>query len=339
MIASTRIPAPTEGGTITQAERTDEQIKRTQLKVDIARNTLGIIAGVGGIAALLLAIRRQYQKELIDAANQNNLDRAHGHQVRIAADARFDAAERRITDLQIKAADQLGNERAAVRLAGLYALERLAQDNSQHRQVVVSIICAYLRMPYETPAEARNEGPEAIKGASEELVVRTTAQRILTDHSRKHRQLSDGTKVADEKFWPEIVMDLSGATLFDFDVRDCTLTSPDFTSSRFHGDASFFRAHLNGKASFNYAVFSGDLVFNAVNFEGLPLFGKSDFRGAADFGGCYVTNYNAGERVAEPAGWKLIKDPEGTPRLLMVRRNHSTPGALNIPKPIDRDST
>jgi len=37
-----------------------------------------------------------------------------------------DATERRITELYTKAADQLGSEKAPVRLAGLQALQRLA---------------------------------------------------------------------------------------------------------------------------------------------------------------------------------------------------------------------
>jgi len=59
-----------------------------------------------------------------------------------------DAIEWRITDLYGKAVDQLGSDKAPVQLGGLYALERLAQDNPSHRKTVVDVICAYLRMPY-----------------------------------------------------------------------------------------------------------------------------------------------------------------------------------------------
>ncbi len=59
-----------------------------------------------------------------------------------------DATERRITELYTKAVEQLGSEKAPVRLGGLYALERLAQDNPDHRQTIVNVICAYLRMPF-----------------------------------------------------------------------------------------------------------------------------------------------------------------------------------------------
>jgi hypothetical protein len=64
-----------------------------------------------------------------------------------------DAIER-VTDLYTKAADQLGSEKAPVRLAGMYALERLAQSTPEQRQTIVNVLCAYLRMPY-APSEPR----------------------------------------------------------------------------------------------------------------------------------------------------------------------------------------
>ena len=43
-------------------------------------------------------------------------------------------------------------------MAGLYALERLGQDNPKLRQTVIDVICAYLRMPYTPPAEILRAG-------------------------------------------------------------------------------------------------------------------------------------------------------------------------------------
>jgi hypothetical protein len=65
----------------------------------------------------------------------------------VAAAAAQDAAEQRITELYTRAVDQLGNEKAPVRLAALHALERVAQKNPEQRQTIVNVICAYLRMP------------------------------------------------------------------------------------------------------------------------------------------------------------------------------------------------
>jgi hypothetical protein len=45
----------------------------------------------------------------------------------------------------ITAVDQFGSDKAVVRHGGLYALERVAQNNSTQRQTVVDAICAYLR--------------------------------------------------------------------------------------------------------------------------------------------------------------------------------------------------
>jgi len=47
------------------------------------------------------------------------------------------------------AAEQLGDDKPAVRLAGVYAMAGLADDWKENRQTCVDVLCAYLRMPYE----------------------------------------------------------------------------------------------------------------------------------------------------------------------------------------------
>lgn len=71
-------------------------------------------------------------------------------QRKAVVDTAHDATERRITELYVKAVEQLGSDKAAVRHSGLYALERVAQDNPEHRQTVDNVLCAYLRVPYPT---------------------------------------------------------------------------------------------------------------------------------------------------------------------------------------------
>ncbi len=99
------------------------------VQLDAIRTAGTLVIGIGGVVALLLTARRQRYTEL-----------ALVHTDR-------DATERRITELYTKAADQLGSDQAPVRLAGLYALERLAHSAIEHRQAIVDVICAYLRMP------------------------------------------------------------------------------------------------------------------------------------------------------------------------------------------------
>lgn len=102
-------------------------------QIDLVKTALSVGAGTGGVVALIMAGRRQWSTEEANRA------------------ATHDATERRVTELYTKAADQLGSDKAPVRMAGLYALERLAQDNPDQRQTIVNVICAYLRIPFEPP--------------------------------------------------------------------------------------------------------------------------------------------------------------------------------------------
>jgi hypothetical protein len=86
------------------------------------------------------------------------------HQERVAVATEADAAERRTTELYAKSVEQRGSEKSAVRLGGLYALERLAQTSPGQRQTVVNVICAYLRMPYQPPIESLEPATDLAQG-------------------------------------------------------------------------------------------------------------------------------------------------------------------------------
>jgi hypothetical protein len=125
-----------------------------------------------------------------------------------------DATERRITELYTKAADQLGSDKAPVRLAGLHALERLAQNTPEQRQTIVDVICAYLRMPYTPPneqspaEEAPAEAHTRYENRRQEQQVRLTAQHILSHNLRvvlqHHRRWWHRTPPPALPTWPGI---------------------------------------------------------------------------------------------------------------------------------------
>ncbi|WP_242911340.1 hypothetical protein [Actinomadura terrae] len=119
-------------------------------RMDAIKTGLSVGAGTGGAVALLLAMRRQWLSERDQAHREQVADATQAHAERVASANEHDALERRITDLYVKAVDQLGSDRAAVRLGGLYALERLGQNHPGLRQTVVNVLCAYLRMPCAT---------------------------------------------------------------------------------------------------------------------------------------------------------------------------------------------
>jgi len=244
------------------------------LRVQAIQSGLTVAAGTGGAAALLLAARRQWLQER-DQSHREDTDAASQlHQQRLAEITEQDAIERRITDLYTKAVDQLGSDKAPVRLGGLYALERLAQDNLSQRQTIVNVICAYLRMPYDPPVS--DDVGAANNSAREELQVRLTAQRILALHLKAYRE-------AGKPFWDGMTIDLTGATLVDLDLSGCTITEIECRGAIFVDGVHFGGATFIGKASFADADFSTDdsSADPVVDFEAAVFRCDADFAGAS----------------------------------------------------------
>jgi uncharacterized protein YjbI with pentapeptide repeats len=239
-------------------------------RVEAIKTGLGVGAGTGGVFVLLLAVRRQWHQEIT------------------AIDTTFDATERRVTELYTKAADQLGSDKAPVRLAGLYALERLAQDNPSQRQTIVNVLCAYLRMPYTPPGEPpTNDDPKLRKElltehreAIQEREVRLAAQRILPHHLQPE---NDETGDPVETFWTDIDLDLTGAALIDFGLDSCTMRTARFRSATFTGNAGFFSATFTGNADFTSATFTDEAVFYGATFIDHADFGSATFSGETNF--------------------------------------------------------
>ncbi|WP_285479610.1 pentapeptide repeat-containing protein [Amycolatopsis sp. NBRC 101858] len=244
--------------------------------------TLGV--GLGGVVALWLAVRRQRSTEL-DVLQKYEV---HRLAERTAQDARDDVIDRRITEQYTKAVEQLGQS-APVRLGGLYALERLAQNNLGQRQTIVNVLCAYLRMPFTPPvrpaetfdAAVRREpsvrpgkAGEDIDPRHQELQVRLAAQRILADHL-----ITEDS----EKRWADIDLDLTGATLVDFDFHDRRVREAKFADATFIGDADFSNTAFDGKATFSRAQFTGRAEFSNAVFAAAAWFFKTWFLGSGNF--------------------------------------------------------
>jgi uncharacterized protein YjbI with pentapeptide repeats len=259
-------------------------------KIDAVRTGLTVAAGTGGAFALLLAFRRQRATEIIAAENRAASERDHVQRERLALANEADAIERRVTDQYTNAAEQLGSDKAAVRLAGLYAMERLAQDIFSQRQTVVNLICAYLRMPFVPPineptATETDENERRIQ----ELEVRLAAEDIL----QRHLQIDEDSGVT-VTHWPSMLLNLTGATLVNFSLMKCEVKSAIFNRAIFHGPAYFYdftatgRVQFQGanfldRANFGRAYFPHLTNFWAARFHEMPNFQNSVFNGQAHF--------------------------------------------------------
>lgn len=269
-------------------------VARAQL--DAIRTALSVGIGTGGGFALWLAARRQRSTEIQIRENVRVASDDKEHREQLRDITTFDLSERRVTDLYTKAVEQLGSDKAPVRLGGLYALERLGNGNAGLRQTIVDVLCAYLRMPYIPPTGSRR-GPVNIEAShesdgdqrlrQEELQVRLTAQRILARHLKE----PDGNPI----HWGPLNLDLRESVLVDLRLNSCNVGRADFAHARFVGaahirDCTFqgevwvFECAFESLAGLTRNLYLDRAIFTRTRFEGMLDARYSNFRSVAYFG-------------------------------------------------------
>jgi uncharacterized protein YjbI with pentapeptide repeats len=179
------------------------------------------------------------------------------------------------------AAEQLGDDKPAVRIAGVYAIAGLADDWKESRQTCVDVLCAYLRMPY-APDPGQN-APEPQQLAFQAIrEVRHTVIRVITAHLKKDAAVS----------WQGLVFSFNGVIFDGGDFRDAEFSGglAVFDNAEFSaGTVRFNRARFSGgQVFFGGAKFSGGTVrFELAEFAG----GTVSFRGTQLTGGTVDFNH------------------------------------------------
>src|SRR6516162_184436 len=102
------------------------------------------VAGAVVLVVLIVAYRRHRVAASIAALNSANVQLERDREYR----ERFTAA-----------AAQVGDEKAAIQLAGVRAMADLADDWPERRQTCVDALCAYLRTP-DSPDPGQDAAPE-----------------------------------------------------------------------------------------------------------------------------------------------------------------------------------
>jgi uncharacterized protein YjbI with pentapeptide repeats len=166
------------------------------------------------------------------------------------------------------AAEQLGSDKPAVQLAGVYAMAGLADDWPENRRTCADVLCAYLRMPYAP--DPGQDAPEALRLAFQAIrEVRHTVIRVIAAHLKTDAAMS----------WQGLNFDFTGVVFDGADFRGAQFSGGDvrFNGTEFSG----------GTVHFNFARFSGGTVnFSDAEFSG----GLADFSGAGvPFGGARFT--------------------------------------------------
>jgi len=227
--------------------------------------TAAIIAAIVSGLTLIGTLAAQYFGR---RATSKQLDRTLAEQRTRTLNERFATA-----------AGQLGDDKSAVRLAGLYAMAGLADDWPENRQTCVDVLCAYLRMPYEPDPGQDAPGPERLDfhGGRE---VRHTVIRVITAHLQ--------VGMAEAMSWRGLTLDFTGAVFDGGDFRGAVFSggTVNFNGAEFSGgEVNFTHADFSGSTVNFGAGFSGGAVtFPLAEFSG----GTVDF-GHAEFSGSLVS--------------------------------------------------
>ncbi|MEV4143205.1 hypothetical protein AB0J40_06020 [Amycolatopsis sp. NPDC049691] len=209
--------------------------------LDLLKIALSVVAGFGGVVLLAVNYRKQ---RVAEDEHDLAVQRAEREAVQ-KFNERFGSA-----------AEQLANDNAAVRLAGVYAMAGLADDWADKRQVCVDVLCGYLRITREAAGEAE---------------VREAILRVIRDRTRRSGKLS----------WSAL----------DFDFTGVTIENADFARREFSGEVLFDGAEfVGGIASFAGAEF-GKLSFHGTRFSAAETTfgGMTVTGGQAEFVGAEFT--------------------------------------------------
>jgi uncharacterized protein YjbI with pentapeptide repeats len=196
----------------------------------------------------------------------------------------FNATETRVLNERfIAISKQLGDDHAAVQLAGIQAMAGLADDWPENRQTCIDVICAYLRMPAVSAREAQ--------AAKADQQVRHTAIRVIAAHLRP------GAKVS----WQGRDLDFTGVRFDggDFSGAEFSGGTVHFSGASFYdGRVSFERAAFcGGRVGFGHARFlGGNVDFSEAAFSaGEVGFGSAEFgSGRVDFSGAVFSGGTVG---------------------------------------------
>ena len=134
-----------------------QELKSARLKLqNDARTTL--LQGLGALLVLTGAVAgASVTLQQVQATRDQITETATANRSQLKL-----GEQGQITDRFTKAIDQLDDKKAlAVRLGGLYALERIARDSPDDRATIAEVVCAYARTALrpEPPASRTKNAP------------------------------------------------------------------------------------------------------------------------------------------------------------------------------------
>ena len=247
-----------------------------------------ILLATGGFIAILTlgeTRRKNDNDKLKNDQEKKKNDRDHRRQVR---------AERR--ERYTKAVEQLGDEKASVRMGGVYTLVGLVdewledesiekyKDRFKEGQVIINNLCAYIRSPFTLASQHGKFSQNKIKSKNKfkKFIRKYIQQNFYINKANFQaevdvrlsiiKEIHDRLKGPEENTpgaWSDFEYDFSGSTFF-YPV--------DFTNSYYKKPVNFRNSTYHSRADFKDSTYESRAYFRGSTYESRAYFIGSTYQ-------------------------------------------------------------
>ena len=289
-------------------EKTAEQLlAQSNLRLALLYTTGGAIAAFG----LLETYRKNTNDRAKANADINAALKNQEHQAEVLKEQirQFDEnafkerkAERR--ERYTKAVEQLGDEKAPIRMGGVYTLvglvdewleEKSLSDDERFKegQVIINNLCAYIRSPFTLTSHYNELSNPTPKGIYKDKKEKFYADKATLDSESDVRlsiikEIHDRLQGPEENTpgtWSDFEYDFSGSVFFyPVDLTKSYYTKPiNFSGSTYQGGADFTGSTYQALADFSRSTYQGGAYFTDSTYQGGAYFTDSTYQALADF--------------------------------------------------------
>ena len=266
---------------------------------------LHLLYVTGGIIAVLTLLQTNWKNQgdrlKIDADIKKNEqdaeknERDHIRQVHAERRSRY-----------TKAVEQLADEKATVRLGGIYTLVGLVdewladgtlipEERQKEGQVIINNLCSYIRSPFTLALKAEmlegDSEPDNYEGDfskdqaafHEEQDVRRTVFVEMSKRSSTFTKNDKGEIIETVPgIWSDFDFDFSRAPIF-YSLSSLMIEKGNFSSAKFYSNTAFIWATFTQTADFIWATFTQNAEFTGAKFTQNADFYVTAFTQNADF--------------------------------------------------------
>ena len=274
---------------------------------------LYITGGAIAVVGLIETFRKNNNEKLKNDQDKEKNDREHLRQVR---------ADRR--ERYTKAVEQLGDEKAPIRMGGVYTLvglvdEWLEEENLpeaerlKEGQVIINNLCAYIRSPFtfasqydflsQNRQKSKNKFKKFIRKNIQrnfyiskaklqaEADIRLSIIKEIHDRLQEPEENAPGT-------WSDFEYDFSGSTFFyPVDLtKSYYKKTVNFGGSTYHNEADFSESTYHNEADFHGSTYHRGADFSeSIYHRGADFHGSTYHRGVDFHGSTYHRKVYFGE--------------------------------------------